>query len=142
MADVRALNKKNPQKRAFYDLLSYLKEEGLRSNFQSELQPMIVECKSPTPYFLKAYEVYLMLRGTTQSEEFTDLKNTDVLRCQGFGHHLMHQILTHNLAVQQLKETTSLMDQFPGSYPEPQREDEPQFLLSEASCKQLQKHLL
>jgi hypothetical protein len=30
MADVRALNKKNPQKRAFYDLMTYMKDEGLR----------------------------------------------------------------------------------------------------------------
>jgi len=30
MADVRALNKKNPQKRCYYDLMIYMKDEGLR----------------------------------------------------------------------------------------------------------------
>jgi hypothetical protein len=30
---------------------------------------------------MKAYETYVMLKGSTQSEEVTDLKSVDVLRC-------------------------------------------------------------
>jgi len=33
MQDVRALNKKYLQKKAFYDLLKFMKDEGLRPNF-------------------------------------------------------------------------------------------------------------
>ena len=36
LQDVRALNKKYLQKKAFYDLLKFMKDEGLRSNFQTE----------------------------------------------------------------------------------------------------------
>jgi len=64
MIDVRALNKKNVQKRAFYDLMSYMKDEGLRPNFQKELQPFILDCKEMTPYFYKAYESHVMLKST------------------------------------------------------------------------------
>jgi len=54
----------------------------------------------------------------------------------------MHQILSHNLALQQLKQTTSLLDQFPATYPaETTKEDEPQFLFTESACKHLQKLL-
>jgi hypothetical protein len=36
MQEVRALNKKYLQKKAFYDLLKFMKDEGLRPNFQTE----------------------------------------------------------------------------------------------------------
>ena len=46
---------------------------------------MITACKEMTPYFYKAYETYVMLKSTVQSEEVTDLKSNDVMRCQGFS---------------------------------------------------------
>jgi hypothetical protein len=33
------------------------------------------------PYFYRAYETYVMLKGSVQSEEIEDLKAVDVLRC-------------------------------------------------------------
>jgi hypothetical protein len=33
MSEVRALNKKYLQKKAFFDLLKFMKDEGLRPNF-------------------------------------------------------------------------------------------------------------
>lgn len=33
LEEVRAMNKKYLQKKAFYDLLRYMKDEGLRPNF-------------------------------------------------------------------------------------------------------------
>jgi hypothetical protein len=70
-----------------------MKCEGLRPNFQQDLQPLLLQLNGglankknesiARPYFLKAYEVFVMLKASGQShdEELTaDLKNTDVLR--------------------------------------------------------------
>lgn len=43
LQEVRALNKKYLQKKAFYDLLKFLKDEGLRSNFSHDFQEMTLK---------------------------------------------------------------------------------------------------
>ena len=42
---VRDLNKKHLQRRAFIDLLKFMKDQGLRPNFQEKLQPFIIASK-------------------------------------------------------------------------------------------------
>lgn len=88
----------------------YMKGEGLRSNFQADIQPLMLECSSQTPYFYKAYETYLILKSSSESQEHTDLKNTDVLRCQGFSQHLMHKTLQMTLQLQKFRALTSELD--------------------------------
>lgn len=112
LVEVRALNKKHIQKKAFYDLHRYMKGEGLRSNFQAEIQPLLLECSSQTPYFYKAYETYLILKSSSESQEHTDLKNADVLRCQGFSQHLMHKTLELTLKLQRFKTLAADVDAF------------------------------
>ena len=58
-----------------------MKDEGLRPNFQSEIQPLMLDCPELPPYFFKAYETFVMLKSSVQSEEATDLKSVDVMRC-------------------------------------------------------------
>lgn len=81
MSEVRALNKKYLQKKAFFDLLKFMKDEGLRPNFQLDFQPMLLDVTKYPAYFLKAFETFVMLKGSTQSDEIADLKSVDVLRC-------------------------------------------------------------
>ena len=42
---VRDLDKKHFQRKAFMDLLRFMKDEGLKPNFQDKLQPLIVKSK-------------------------------------------------------------------------------------------------
>jgi len=65
MQDVRALNKKYLQKKAFYDLLKFMKDEGLRPNFQTEFQPLLIQCAEQAPYFVKAYETFILLKSSS-----------------------------------------------------------------------------
>jgi hypothetical protein len=113
MQDVRALNKKYLQKKAFYDLLKFMKDEGLRSNFQTEIQPLLIECKKQAPYFVKAYETFILLKSSSQSDDKADLKNIDVLRVQGFSQHLMHATLEMTLKIQSLEEELKHLDFVP-----------------------------
>ena len=80
MQDVRALNKKYLQKKAFYDLLKFMKDEGLRSNFQTEFQSLLIQCEHQSPYFVRAYETFILLKSSSQLDDDADLKNLDVLR--------------------------------------------------------------
>lgn len=67
LADVRAVNKKHIQKRAFYDLLRYFKSQGIRSTVSEDVQSLLIESKvvdslpDTTNYFYRAYETFLML---------------------------------------------------------------------------------
>lgn len=58
LQEVREINKKNIQKRAYYDLLKYLKDQGMRSNFKEDLQPLLMKAPiqdDQKSYFYKAY---------------------------------------------------------------------------------------
>ncbi len=99
LQDVRALNKKYLQKKAFYDLLKFMKDEGLRSNFQTEFQPLLIQCNKQSSYFVRAYETFILLKSSSQSDDNADLKNIDVRRVQGFSQHLMHTTLEITLKV-------------------------------------------
>jgi hypothetical protein len=42
---VRDLNKKNFQRRAFIDLLKFMKDQGLRANFQDKILPYLLNAE-------------------------------------------------------------------------------------------------
>jgi hypothetical protein len=42
---------------------------------------MLLDVTQFPAYFMKAYETFVMLKGSTQSDEIEDLKSVDVLRC-------------------------------------------------------------
>ena len=78
---VRELNKKNIQKKAFIDLLKYMRENGMRTNFQLDIQPLLLDAEiQDDKYFYKAYETFVMLKASSQLDDQSDLKNVDVLR--------------------------------------------------------------
>ena len=54
----------------------------------------MLEVVTPDAQFLKAYEVFIMLKTTSQEDETSDLKNADLMRVQGFSGHLMHSALS------------------------------------------------
>lgn len=91
LADVRAVNKKHIQKRAFYDLLRYFKNQGIRSTTSEDIQSLLIQHKIASPpagttnYFYRAYEVYLMLSNSSQVEGNNDFVNADIRRVQGFS---------------------------------------------------------
>jgi len=111
---VRDLNKKYLQRRAFIDLFKFMKDQGLKPNFQDRLQPLIIKSRLVNlqeealqsrleSYFYKAQELLIITEASSQVEENSDLKNVDVIRIQGFSKSLMHKILTINLELAQLE---------------------------------------
>jgi chaperonin cofactor prefoldin len=111
---VRDLNKKHLQRRAFIDLFKFMKDQGLKPNFQDRLQPLIIKSRLVNlqeealqsrleSYFYKAQELLIITEASSQVEENSDLKNVDVIRIQGFSKSLMHKILTINLELAQLE---------------------------------------
>ena len=104
LQDVRAADKKHIQVRAYYDLLKYMKVQGLRTSASTaldrDIQQKIIDNKMDTEglgkYFYKAYETYSMLRSASQVDEQSDLKNMDVMRVQGFSKSLIDMILKMN----------------------------------------------
>ena len=104
---VRDIDKKHFQRRAFIDLLKFMKDSGLRPNFQDKLQPFIIEShlvntgdakiqERLEKYFYKAQELLVIMESSSQVDENSDLKNVDVIRVQGFSKSLMHRILEIN----------------------------------------------
>ena len=78
---VRDVNKKHIQRRAFIDLLKFMKEQGLQHNFQSSILPTfmdtsIVSFKKEAldngedfkKYYFKAHELLLMLENASEAE--------------------------------------------------------------------------
>ena len=104
LQDVRAADKKHIQVRAYYDLLKYMKVQGLRTSASTaldrDIQQKIIDNKMDTEglgkYFYKAYETYSMLRSASQVDDQSDLKNMDVMRVQGFSKSLIDTILKMN----------------------------------------------
>ena len=95
---------------------------------------MLLKVREPVPYFLKAYETWIILKGSSAQED-SDLKNPDVMRCHGFSQHLMHSTLTLNHHAQTLKDTYSdLALMLPDATPV--SEDTPVFCLTHDSIKQ------
>ena len=103
---VRDLNKKHLQRRAFIDLLKFMKDHGLKPNFQDKIQPLIIKSKLVNidgdkgelqgrleEYFYRAQELLVITESSSQIDENSDLKNTDVIRIQGFSKSLMSIIL-------------------------------------------------
>lgn len=95
---VRDVNKRHIQRRAFIDLLKYMKEQGLTHNFQSNLHPMLMETRIVTlkdvqrgddykKYYLKSHELLLMLENSSEAENAGSqhLRNVDILRVRGFS---------------------------------------------------------
>lgn len=88
---VRDLNKKHLQRRAFIDLLKFMKDQGLRPNFQEKLQPFIIASKLVetdnktlqarlSKYFYKAQELLIITESSGQVAENADLRNADIIR--------------------------------------------------------------
>jgi len=111
---VRDLDKKHFQRRAFIDLLKFMKDEGLKPNFQDKLQPLIIHSKLVTidddhlqgrlkKYFYKAQELLLIMEASSQVDENSDLRNVDIIRMQGFSQSLMHKILLVNQQLSKLE---------------------------------------
>ena len=96
MKTVRELDKKHIQRRALIDLLKFLRDQGLTTNFQGKLQHHIVESQLIEPddtqvkgklsnYYFKAHECLLMMQETSQVDESSDIKNPDIIRMQGLS---------------------------------------------------------
>lgn len=62
---------------------------------------------------MKAYETFILLKSSSQSEDNADLKNIDVLRVQCFSQHLMHTTLEITLKVQSLEAELITLDFIP-----------------------------
>jgi hypothetical protein len=82
---VRDINKKHIQRRAFIDLLKFMKEQGLQHNFQSNILPTFMETSIVSfkttgsgalssqgedfkKYYYKAHELLLMLENASEAE--------------------------------------------------------------------------
>jgi len=89
------------------DMLKFMKDQGLRPNFQDKLQPWIIKSKLTNTgnpqlqtrlekYFYKAQELMMIMENASQTDENSDLKNADVIRIQGFSKSLMQRILQIN----------------------------------------------
>jgi len=75
-----------------------MKDQGCRQNFSLDLQPILINTKAQeaagkTSYFYKAYEAFVMLKASSQVDENSDFKNTDVLRVQGFSQSLLYKVM-------------------------------------------------
>jgi len=111
---VRDIDKKHFQRSAIIDLLKFMKEEGLKPNYQDKLQPLIIASRlvhtgdavlQPRleKYFYKSRELLLITESSSQVDENSDLKNVDVIRIQGFSLSLMHKILELNAQLAKLE---------------------------------------
>jgi hypothetical protein len=100
---VRDLDKKHIQRRAFIDLLKFMKDQGLKANFQEKLQPLLLQTSLTDPslskYYYKAHELLLIMHSASQVDDQSDLKNSDVIRIQGFTMSLMERIIKVNQAL-------------------------------------------
>lgn len=114
LKQVRDVDKKHVQRRAYIDLLKFMKDQGLKANFQDKIQPLIVESKLVNvddkhlqtrleKYYYKAHELLIITEASSQVDENSDLKNADIIRIQGFTQSLMHQILTMNKHLRDLQ---------------------------------------
>mmetsp|Transcript_29535 Transcript_29535/g.44960 ORF Transcript_29535/g.44960 Transcript_29535/m.44960 type:complete len:312 (+) Transcript_29535:10293-11228(+) len=100
LKSVRDINKKNFQRRAFIDLLKFMKDQGLRPNFQDKLQPHLLKSKlvevdaselneKLSKYFYRSQELLIITEASSQVDENADLKNIDILRIKGFTSSLV-----------------------------------------------------
>ncbi len=101
----RESGKKHIQRRAFIDLLKYLKGEGLSANFETSLTPHIMKsklCKTGVgaldndlrKYFFKAHELNLMIENSSEACE--DVRNADILRIKSLMRSLMTKLMELN----------------------------------------------
>ena len=74
---------------------------------------MLIQCETQSPYFVRAYETFILLKSSSQSDEDADLKNLDVLRVQGFSQHLMHATLETTIKIQSLRKEVKILDFVP-----------------------------
>jgi hypothetical protein len=76
MKHARDLDKKHIQRKAFTDLLKFMKDQGLKPNFQDKLQPLILNTqlvkfgneklfKKLEKYFYKAHELLIMIESSS-----------------------------------------------------------------------------
>lgn len=107
---VRDINKRHIQRRAFIDLLKFMKEQGLQHNFQSNIHPMILDntivslkgiAKSGfstglqgeefKKYYLKSHELLLMLENASEAQNAGSehLRNIEIIRVRGFSQSLI-----------------------------------------------------
>lgn len=113
---VREVNKRHIQRRAFIDLLKFMKEQGLQHNFQSQLQSMlldnrIVKLKELTRgeefrrYYMKSHELLMMLESSSEAVNAgpEHLRNIEIIRVRGFSQSLVQKILTMNSDLAKLK---------------------------------------
>lgn len=106
LSEVRAINKKHVQVKAYYDLLRFMKSQGVvQSSFDStaKIQQLLVDIKmadysttETKAHFYKSFETYTMLMSASQVDEFSHIKNAEVIRMQSFSRSLMLNILTLN----------------------------------------------
>ena len=86
-------------------------------------------------YFYKAYETYMMLRNASQVDEQSDLKNTDVIRVQGFSKSLVLKILQMNSGISQSRKALEkFRSLIPECYTDPKKNFEAQTQFESESC--------
>ena len=110
---VRDLNKKHIQRRLLIDLLAFMKNQSLSSNFQRKITGHLFEeqLASDLParqterlrrYFYKSYELLLMMEGSSQVDEHSDVKNPDIIRMTSLSRCLFYQIIQVNSCLQRV----------------------------------------
>lgn len=108
---VRDLNQKHIQRRLLIDLLAFMKDQSLQSNFQRKITSHLFEQQlaSELPaimterlrkYYFKSYELLLMMEGSSQVDEHSDVKNPDIIRMSSLSRCLFFQILQVNSHLQ------------------------------------------
>lgn len=129
LKEVRDIDKKHVQRRAFIDLLKFMKDQGLRANFLGKTQPFIIEAKlvetgdaslqeKLAKYFYKAHELLLITEAASQVDEGSDLKNADILRIQGFTKSLMHRVLLMNKNLELLRAQRDSFEELAAAQPD------------------------
>jgi len=82
-----------------------MKGQGIRSTLSQDVQSQILSSKidqaatansAQANYFYKAYETFIMLKGSSQVDDQSDMKNSEILRVQGFSQNLIYKILQFN----------------------------------------------
>ena len=91
LSEVRAINKKNIQVRAYYDLLRFMKASGLTYssyNLSQEIQQSLIDnvlfeydvSSGKEVQLFRCFETYTMVQAASQVEETSNIKNEEVLR--------------------------------------------------------------
>eukprot|EP00347_Sterkiella_histriomuscorum_P024492 403330924 len=120
---VRDLNKKHIQRRAFIDLLKYLKDQGLQQNFQSkQMSHMLIDTQimhsknndgtsnEYERYYYKAHELMMLLDSSSQVDEHSDLRNVDIIRIRGFSQSLLLKMLQINQSMSKVNNKVRALD--------------------------------